>query len=184
MLASVASEMPVGAGWVFEPKYDGIRVLAHASGRGVRLMTRNGKDKALQFPEIVGAMEALVSRSGDPLVLDGEIVALDQGDPARFQSLQSRMHATSGIAAHAERTPAAFIAFDLLRDGDAILLDEPWSVRRARLTTPANGVTPDQTGGVGSRRRPADACARRGSGVGGDHGQEGGCALSTGSPVG
>jgi bifunctional non-homologous end joining protein LigD len=52
MYASVGSEIP-GGGWTFEPKYDGIRVLAFATSSEVKLMTRNGKDKAAQFPEIV-----------------------------------------------------------------------------------------------------------------------------------
>src|SRR5205085_3114504 len=44
MLASVAREIPTGDGWAFEPKYDGIRVLAFADGDAVALITRNGRD--------------------------------------------------------------------------------------------------------------------------------------------
>src|SRR4051812_8411737 len=51
MYASVGSDVP-GEGWTFEPKYDGIRVLAYATSSEVKLVTRNGKDKAQQFPEI------------------------------------------------------------------------------------------------------------------------------------
>src|ERR1700687_5501673 len=60
MYASIGSEVP-GEGWTFEPKYDGIRVLAYATPSEVRLMTRNGKNKALQFPEIVAALKKLSS---------------------------------------------------------------------------------------------------------------------------
>jgi bifunctional non-homologous end joining protein LigD len=134
MYASVGSEVP-GQGWTFEPKYDGIRVLAYATSGDVKLMTRNGKDKAQQFPEIVAALKKLASQPRRSLVLDGEIVALIDGEPARFQELQSRMHVKESllIERRSSSTPAAFILFDVLMDGDAVLIKEPWSERRARL---------------------------------------------------
>jgi len=134
MYASIGTEAP-GSGWTFEPKYDGIRVLAYATDDDVRLMTRNGKDKAQQFPEIVAALKKLASQTKRSLVLDGEIVALIEGEPARFQELQSRMHVKEShiIARHSSSAPAALILFDMLMDGDDVLLDEPWSVRRRHL---------------------------------------------------
>lgn len=135
MYASVGSEMP-GEGWTFEPKYDGIRVLAFATPTDVKLMTRNGKDKAQQFPEIVASLKKLSGQTKRSLVLDGEIVALIDGEPARFQELQSRMHVKEShmIARLSTSTPAALILFDILADGeDDVLIREPWSVRRARL---------------------------------------------------
>jgi bifunctional non-homologous end joining protein LigD len=134
MYASIGSEVP-GEGWTFEPKYDGIRVLAFAIPTEVKLVTRNGKDKAQQFPEIVAALKKLASQSRKSLVLDGEIVALIDGEPARFQQLQSRMHLKEShlIERHSSSTPAALILFDILMDGEEVLIAEPWSERRARL---------------------------------------------------
>jgi bifunctional non-homologous end joining protein LigD len=134
MYASIGSEIP-GAGWTFEPKYDGVRVLAYATASDVKLITRNGKDKAKQFPEIVASLRKLASQTKRSLVLDGEIVALVDGEPARFQELQSRMHVKDShiIERHSSTSPAALILFDILMDGDEILLREPWSERRARL---------------------------------------------------
>jgi bifunctional non-homologous end joining protein LigD len=134
MYASIGTEVP-GPGWTFEPKYDGIRVLAYAMPEEVRLVTRNGKDKAQQFPEIVAALKKLATQTKKNLVLDGEIVALVDGDPARFQELQSRMHVkeTAVIERHSSSTPAAFILFDILMDGDEVLIKEPWTARRDRL---------------------------------------------------
>lgn len=135
MYASIGSEIP-GEGWTFEPKYDGIRVLAFATQTDVKLMTRNGKDKAQQFPEIVAALKKLATQTKRSLVLDGEIVALIDGEPARFQELQGRMHVKEShmIAWHSTSAPAALILFDILADGeDDILIREPWSTRRARL---------------------------------------------------
>jgi bifunctional non-homologous end joining protein LigD len=135
MYASVGTKIP-GEGWTFEPKYDGIRVLAYATASDVNLMTRNGKDKAAQFPEIVAALRKLAAQTKRSLVLDGEIVALVDGEPARFQELQSRMHVKESqtIARLSSSTPAALVLFDILADGDDdVLLKEPWSERRARL---------------------------------------------------
>ncbi|HJQ09870.1 MAG TPA: DNA ligase D [Gemmatimonadaceae bacterium] len=145
MYASIGSEIP-GKGWTFEPKYDGVRVLAYATSSDVKLITRNGKDKAKQFPEIVAALKKLSSQVKRPLVLDGEIVALIDGEPARFQELQSRMHVKDAhiIARHTSSTPSALILFDILMDGDEVLLQEPWSERRERLEKRVGGRTTEQ----------------------------------------
>jgi bifunctional non-homologous end joining protein LigD len=136
MYASIGTEIP-GKGWTFEPKYDGIRVLAFATSSEVKLITRNGKDKEEQFPEIVSALKKLALQTKRPLVLDGEIVALIDGEPARFQELQSRIQVKQSqlIARYSAATPAALILFDILMDGDDVLIGEPWTERRARLLT-------------------------------------------------
>ena len=135
MKASVGTTVPQGDGWTFEPKYDGIRIIAYATPADARLVTRNGNDKSTQFPEIVTALRALSSKARRPLVLDGEIVALDGDEVARFQNLQSRMHTTdtSFIDSAKEGSPAALMVFDLLVDGGEVLLGQPWSARRALL---------------------------------------------------
>jgi len=150
MYATVGTDVPRDDGWTFEPKYDGIRVLAYvapASARAsptrggraqpaIRLITRNGKDKAVQFPEVVDALRALGRRARRSFVVDGEVVAIDRpGSAGRFQSLQSRMHAKDAahIARIARDHPAVLIAFDLLQLGEQPLVDEPWRERRRRL---------------------------------------------------
>ena len=147
MLAASAGTLPDRlAGWTIEPKWDGIRVIAEVSARGVRLWTRNGNDKSPQFPEVAGALKALAEDRG-PFVLDGEIVALDpKGRVLRFQALQGRMHAESEEtrARNAAATTTAFVAFDLLADGDRPLTSLPWTERRkaleARVPARRNGI--------------------------------------------
>lgn len=140
MLATVGTEVPEGEGWVFEPKYDGIRILAFAdattSKNDVTLLSRNGLDKTRQFPEVAEAVRALRARSKRPFLVDGEIVAMDGDAPARFQELQSRMHVVDPgtIAAHRADKPAAMIVFDILMDGTTSLVKEPWRVRHKHLT--------------------------------------------------
>ncbi|MDQ3309758.1 MAG: non-homologous end-joining DNA ligase, partial [Gemmatimonadota bacterium] len=135
MKAAAAGEVPRGKEWTYEPKYDGIRVLAFVSRGTVALVTNNGNDKAVSFPEIVDALKALGASLKRPLVLDGELVALRDGEPARFSKLQGRMHVGDPARARqlAADEPAAFVGFDLLVDGKDVLVHEPWRNRRARL---------------------------------------------------
>lgn len=134
MFASVGSEIPKG-GWTFEPKYDGVRVLAFCTAKDARLVTRNGHDKSRQFPEIAEALRKLASSARRDFVLDGEVVALKQGEPVRFQELQGRMHVTDdkAIALHREGSPVGICLFDILVDGKDILIRQPWTERRERL---------------------------------------------------
>ena len=135
MLARVGESLPSGDGWTFEPKFDGIRVLAYATAGAVRLITRNGNDKTRQFPEVADAVRELARATGRDVVLDGEIVALENGEPARFQQLQGRMHvrAEDAIAGHRTSAPSGLVAFDLLVNGETVLLREPWTTRRKQL---------------------------------------------------
>ena len=135
MLATVGTALPTDGDWVFEPKYDGIRILAFAAGGSVALISRNGIDKTRQFPEVADALRTLHKRVRRPFVADGELVALHDGAPARFQALQGRMHVedTDAIAGHRSASPTALILFDMLVDGKASLVTEPWRVRRNHL---------------------------------------------------
>lgn len=143
MYATLGHALPGGAGWTYEPKYDGMRVIAEASSRHVRLMTRNGKDKHAQFPEVVGALRALASRAGSSVVLDGEVVARRRRRRATsstvtttgFQPLQARMHLKNAeeITRLVVEAPATLVAFDLLREGRTSLVNRPWHERRERL---------------------------------------------------
>src|SRR5215218_7634303 len=95
MLASLADAPLVDPKLVYEPKYDGIRAIAEIApaGSDVRLWSRLGNEKTQQFPEIATALAQWARRRKQPLVLDGEIVALDDnGDPIGFQNLQGRIH--------------------------------------------------------------------------------------------
>jgi bifunctional non-homologous end joining protein LigD len=137
MLATLEDAPLECKGLVYEPKYDGIRALVEISpgaATPVRLWSRLGNEKTAQFPELVSAL-ARFSRSlkGKPILLDGEIVALDdQGEPAGFQRLQGRIHLTESPGEGAQGH-VAFIAFDILRDGDEDLRPLTFTARRARL---------------------------------------------------
>src|SRR5688500_5331335 len=137
MLASPAKgDPPTGDDWVYEPKYDGIRIVALARPEGVALITRNGHDKARGFPEIASALRDFAKKTGGNLVLDGEIVALDaDGQPGRFQNLQGRMHVLDEptVLQLAAEVPTAYVVFDMLVDHDELLIEEPGTTRRKHL---------------------------------------------------
>ena len=142
MYATLGHALPRGGGWIFEPKYDGMRVIADVSTRRVRLVTRNGKDKSTQFPELVLALRELARRAGRTLVLDGEVVARRRRrsrakapEASEFQQLQARMHLKDPdeIVRLAVEAPTTLVVFDMLRDGRAALVARPGSDRRARL---------------------------------------------------
>ena len=140
MLAALADPPLTGKGLVFEPKYDGIRALVHVAPGGsrpdIRLWSRLGNEKTTQFPAVVSAFAPLARSLDAPLLVDGEIVALDgSGQPAGFQRLQGRIHVLgANEVAELERTqPTAFLAFDLLRDGSDDIRGLPLTERRRRL---------------------------------------------------
>jgi bifunctional non-homologous end joining protein LigD len=138
MLASTV-EVPLRSpDLIYEPKYDGVRTLATLTPARprptVRLHSRLGNDKTTQFPEIARELERFAKEKvRAPLVIDGEIVALDdRGRPVSFQHLQGRIHVKSPLKAAAD-APVAFVAFDLLREGHNDLRGLPLTARRARL---------------------------------------------------
>ena len=141
MLATSVQGIPdpgkYDGGLSFEPKWDGFRCLVFKDGDEVELTSRNTKPLTRYFPEVVTALrEQLPARC----VLDGELfVAV--GPRLQFEVLQERIHpAESRITMLAERTPASFVAFDLLALGDESLLAEPFSVRRARMEQELDGL--------------------------------------------
>jgi bifunctional non-homologous end joining protein LigD len=140
MLATLSEPPLTGKNLLFEPKYDGIRALVHvAPGKprpDIRLWSRLGNEKTSQFPAVVRALEPLARALRAPLLIDGEIVALDdKGRPAGFQQLQGRIHVKGerDIDMLDRRQPTAFLAFDLLRAGAEDIRGLPLTARREAL---------------------------------------------------
>ncbi len=113
MLAETAEKPFSRPGWLFELKLDGYRILAGKEGGEARLLTRNGLDCGVSFPEIERAVRALpIERA----VFDGEVVALDTEGKPSFQRLQGRAKVTRAIDVRRAvvDTPLTFFVFDLL----------------------------------------------------------------------
>jgi len=99
--------------WLFEIKYDGVRVLAIREGEDTHLYARKGTDITNRYPEVVLALNSIAL---DRFVLDGEVVAQDEHGRPSFQLLQRRMHVNDGpqIARLSLAVPVSYYVFDLL----------------------------------------------------------------------
>ena len=128
MLARPAASIP--AGMAYEPKWDGFRCLVFRDNDEVSLVSRNGRDLTVYFPEVVAA---LLANTPPRCVLDGELIIID-GTRLDFVKLTERIHpAASRIELLSGTTPASFVAWDLLALDDTPLLEEPFSRRREAL---------------------------------------------------
>ena len=121
MLATLVGAPFHRPGWIWEEKYDGVRLIALKDGGRVRLLSRNDKDRTADFPEIAAAIGALPVPT---LVLDGEVVVFDAGGVSRFQLLQRR---AAGASA------PIYVAFDCLHAGGRDHTRQPLTARRAAL---------------------------------------------------
>lgn len=162
-MKAVVGELPTGPGWVYEVKWDGMRVLCDVAPDGVRAWSANGRDALVAFPELAALGPALAPLDA---LLDGEVVALDDAGRPSFERLQRRMHVSSAAEAgrRAADTPIAYVVFDLLRLGGHDLTGRPWAERRRLLDEIADdlpaGVDVAQVYDDG--RALLDAVARQG----------------------
>jgi bifunctional non-homologous end joining protein LigD len=130
-MLAVSGSMPRDAEhWAFEFKWDGIRALCYWDGVHMRLENRNLRDITPQYPDLI----ADASQIGqEPVILDGEIVAIDQGRTS-FARLQRRMHLSPAMGRiRARAVPVRYFVFDVLWQGRQALLDAPYASRREVL---------------------------------------------------
>ncbi|MFZ3599579.1 ATP-dependent DNA ligase [Streptomyces sp. BH104] len=138
MLAKSAAKIP--AGMHYEAKWDGFRAIVFRDGPQIELTSRTTKSLTRYFPELVAA---LAERLPERCVLDGEIVIARDGR-LDFDALTERIHpAASRVRTLAERTPASFVAFDVLALGSESTVELPLSDRRPLLEQAlANATAP------------------------------------------
>jgi bifunctional non-homologous end joining protein LigD len=135
MLATLGSEVDVTEedDWAFEMKWDGVRAVVYLGTKDddIRLLSRNGNDITVSYPEIVDAIRDSVGDGS--AVLDGEIVAVDKKGRPNFGLLQTRMKLTkkADVAQAMRETPVQLLLFDILeRDGRSLVKDDYDSRRR------------------------------------------------------
>src|SRR5881397_4302882 len=130
MLSSAAEVLPAGAGWLFEPKWDGFRTLVFRDGDEILLQSRDEKPMNRYFPELIAPLATTLPQR---CVVDGEIVIVGE-DGLDFEALLLRIHpAASRVKLLAAQMPASFVAWDLLALGDEDLRETPLAERRVRL---------------------------------------------------
>jgi ATP-dependent DNA ligase len=138
MLAKASDALPAGDGWLYEPKWDGFRVVAFRDGANLYLQSRELRPLDRYFPELAAPLRA---RLPPRCVVDGEIVIAGPGG-LDFEALLLRIHpAASRVAQLARESPASLVLFDLLAAGDRDLRGAPLAERRALLERmlPAGG---------------------------------------------
>ncbi|MFE9636158.1 non-homologous end-joining DNA ligase [Streptomyces sp. NPDC006463] len=159
MLATLSARRDFGAGWIFERKLDGVRVLASRRHGEPRLLSRSGKPLNATYPEVV---EALAAQDCPDFTVDGELVALRRGR-TDFALLQQRMGLTAPEAVRASAVRVTYYVFDLLLLDGYDTTQLPLRARKALLRDvfgfrPPLRFTPHR-----NRYDPAlldDACAR------------------------
>jgi len=141
MLATLVDETPSDAAWLFEIKYDGVRVLASREGDEVELRHRSNQVVTARYPEVAAALRALPLKSCH---LDGEIVALDDRGRSSFQRLQERMGLTRPADVERARgeVPVSAVFFDALGLDGRDLRRLPLEARKEclKLLVPPRGV--------------------------------------------
>jgi DNA ligase-1 len=119
----------IAGAFFVEDKYDGIRAQAHKQGERVALYSRTLDEMTGRFPELHAPLLALPGS----FILDGEVLAARDGRILPFKELQGRLGRKTVSAEVQAATPVIFVAYDLLYQDDAVLLDAPLAQRRARL---------------------------------------------------
>jgi ATP-dependent DNA ligase len=137
MLSAAADGIPKGDSWEYEPKWDGFRTLVFRDGDDVALISRGSRPMTRYFPEVLPAFRGLREQQ---VVLDGELVVVAENG-LDFGALQQRIHpAESRVRMLSEATPAWYIAFDILAEGNTDLRKLPLGERRKRLERLLKGV--------------------------------------------
>src|ERR671934_180658 len=127
-----------GGRTALEYKYDGARIQLHRAGDRVQVWTRRLSDVTRSLPDVVAI--ARHDLSGEPYILDGEVVALDAaGRPLPFQELMRRFRRVHGVEALAREMPLALHFFDCLMADGRSLIDEPYERRWQALTAVTRG---------------------------------------------
>jgi ATP-dependent DNA ligase len=130
MEARGVDALPAGAGWQYEPKWDGFRCIAFKNGRDVELQSKSCKPLTRYFPEVVEMLRALKATR---FVVDGELV-IRIGREQSFDDLLQRIHpADTRVKRLAASTPATYVVFDLLAEGARVFTAMPLVERRKLL---------------------------------------------------
>jgi ATP-dependent DNA ligase len=131
MEALLVDEIPQGAEWQYEPKWDGFRCIVSKEGDQIELQSKAGRSLTRYFPELVTMVQQIPAKR---FVLDGEIVSIEK-QVLDFDKLLQRIHpAASRVKKLAEQSPAHLMVFDFLSDETGKpLVDQPLSARRPLL---------------------------------------------------
>lgn len=127
--------------YVFEVKWDGVRILAFLQNGEMRLQNRKGRIRTAQYPE----MRALVTLTGGgEAIFDGEMVVLGENNRPSFPAILRRdlVKQEEKVPFLSRQWPVTYVIFDLLWWEGESMLDLPWEARYTKLRqvlTPSSG---------------------------------------------
>ncbi|MGA2971775.1 MAG: ATP-dependent DNA ligase [Candidatus Bathyarchaeia archaeon] len=126
-----------------EYKYDGLRIQAHLSPKGVQLFSRRLENITDQFPDVAKRLQSCV-RAKEAIV-EGECVAVDAntGDMLPFQVISQRRGRKYEIKRMSEEIPVTVFLFDVLFLNGRDLTLSPYLERRkelVKITEPSEHV--------------------------------------------
>jgi bifunctional non-homologous end joining protein LigD len=130
MIVSIGREPFDDERFIFEPKWDGWRIILHKQGTRIEAYTRNGKVVTDKFPELKEASRAITTHTA---ILDCEGIVLRDGRPVFDDfSYRGRISNSSRIRNAVNTHPATFVVFDVLYT-DREHLKESLMIRKQRL---------------------------------------------------
>ncbi len=118
------------ADYQVELKWDGIRVQLVKNGALVAVYSRTGDDISASFPDIAEAAQHIIE---EEFVLDGELLAKQNGEVASFNALQQRLNRKTVTPAMLKDSPAHIRLYDMLVDDGQDIRALPLRERRAHL---------------------------------------------------
>lgn len=121
------------AGAAVEDKFDGIRAQLHADGAQARMFSRTLDEVTESFPELASALVGITSEKRGGVILDGEVLAWENGRALPFSRLQQRLGRKIVSAEMMREVPVAYMAFDVIYAHGDLTIDLPWHERRKIL---------------------------------------------------
>jgi bifunctional non-homologous end joining protein LigD len=126
MLLTAARQVPLGDGWVHEPKLDGMRTGVRVADGRVWVWSRRHRNWTDSVSELAKLLEL-----GTDVVIDGEPVALGPDGRPDFELLMGAVN--SANRSKDRDAPVDLYAFDVLEVAGQEVMDQPWEARREQL---------------------------------------------------
>lgn len=106
------ANMPKGDQWVYQIKWDGVRMLVYSEGTETRLFNRRLNERTMQYPELLRVSDYCTAQS---VILDGEIIALLDGKPS-FQQVMRRdgIRKSTNVDVVRKQVAITYMIFDIL----------------------------------------------------------------------
>ena len=136
-----AKVIPTGEEWIFQVKWDGVRMLVYKIDDEVEPVIRNLNNRTKQYPELTD-LQSYCSASS--VILDGEIIAMQNGKPSFHEVMKrDRLSRLSLITQAIKEKPIIYMVFDILYLNGEWIVEKELAERQKLLSsviTPTDSV--------------------------------------------